>query len=84
MFSQISKLFLIFQALFHRLFECSAIFWTEANGGQWLKLSEALFLEDDVTYRGSTDQCHAARTFLAKAGHKIVSVPGTKTIVSIF
>ena len=69
--------------LFRRLFELSAIFWTEANGGHWIKLLESVFLENDVTFQGSSDECDVARTFLAKSGIKMVQIPGMTIFLGV-
>ena len=70
----------MFQPLFRNLFKTSAIFWTEANGGEWIKLKEAIFMEEDMKGSKPNAARDAARSFLVHAGYKMVHIPGTVNV----
>jgi sacsin len=65
-----------FQKFYKNLFHDSAIFWTEANGGEWISLSSSVFMEKDFEESSNLDEaCEAARHFLSKVGIKTVNIP---------
>jgi hypothetical protein len=65
-----------FQKLYKSLFRDVAVFWTEANGGEWSYLFSSVFMERDFKESSTVSEaCEAARLFLSKVGIKTVKIP---------
>jgi hypothetical protein len=65
-----------FQKFYKNLFQDSAVFWTQANGGEWIPLSSSIFMEEDFEESSNVDEaCEAARHFLSKVNIKTVKIP---------
>ncbi len=50
------------------------IFWTEADGGKWIQLSQSLFLYEEVSFQHS-DDLTSIREFLVEIGIHVVHIP---------